>query len=83
MFFIDFGNVEDIAIDELIVITRKGLIALGDAAISLTKVSKFAHLSGFLTVSSEKVLEVWFSCPSFIAKHLFVVLCSSFKNFIV
>ena len=39
VFFIDFGNVEDVAIDELVVITRKGLLALGDSALPLVKVN--------------------------------------------
>ena len=40
IFFIDFGNVEDVAIDELVVITRKGLLTLGDSALPLVKVRK-------------------------------------------
>ena len=46
VFFIDYGNVEDVSIDELVIITRKGLLALGDSVLQLIKVkiAYFLHI---------------------------------------
>ena len=38
VFFIDYGNVEEISIYELVQITKKGIVALGETAMHLVKV---------------------------------------------